>query len=86
MQLIVCFFVFSSFWAWSGNVILCELFQAKEASFYDAVRYVLPRLLSEPIRHCLHYIDLIKVSCSFRCCFSCNLVERENNTLYSNVG
>ncbi len=37
------------------------MFQSKEASFYDAVRYVLPRLLLEPIRHCLHYIDLIKV-------------------------
>ncbi|CAB4013749.1 son of sevenless homolog 1-like [Paramuricea clavata] len=35
-------------------------FQSKGADFHDAVRYVLPRLLLEPIGHCLHYIDLIK--------------------------
>ncbi|XP_028396040.1 son of sevenless homolog 1-like [Dendronephthya gigantea] len=39
---------------------VAEYFQSKGASFHDAVRYVLPRLLLEPIGHCLHYIDLIK--------------------------
>ncbi|XP_046847821.1 son of sevenless homolog 2-like isoform X2 [Xenia sp. Carnegie-2017] len=37
-----------------------QYFQSKGPNFYDAVRYVLPRLLLEPIGHCLHYIDLIK--------------------------
>lgn len=47
------------------TVLCIYTFQSKGRSFKDAVRYVLPRLLAEPITHCLHYFDLIKVMINF---------------------
>ncbi|XP_070577016.1 son of sevenless homolog 2-like [Ptychodera flava] len=36
-------------------------FQSVGQGFKEAVQYVLPRLLYEPIYHCLHYFEILKV-------------------------
>jgi len=35
--------------------------------FREAVMYVLPGLLLEPIYHCLYYFEIIQVSCCLLC-------------------
>ena len=37
--------------------------QPKIPMFMEAVMYVLPGLLLEPIYHCLYYFEIIQVSC-----------------------